>query len=367
MIPVEESELTIAVDDFVIMRRPPLTPEVKAGIDERDRLNAEFLSHVAAPPLGGVLSGSFIYAHPPDYRGRSTLHYTEQDWVDLFREFKELGIHTAVLQAAIWAEFRECYYPSKLFPGFRTWNVLDPMIKASTAENMTLYLSPISVLYGHIELGSDKGDVKKAKKAAERELKCYRELLERYQGAFQGYYLGTETGFHPGENHYRCYHEFFKRVTNGVKSITPDLPILTSPYTMCCHGREQEATDYLTRLHEGCPINVFAPQDSIGTSCSNLTFLENGLTIWKNVSRHVGADFWVNCESFSITDYGGPICKIESADFKRFAVQLDTAARLGAKKMITWEAPYFLARDGEERARKLRRDYLKNRQVTAMK
>jgi hypothetical protein len=321
MIPVEESELTIAVDDFVIMRRPPLTPEVKAGIDERDRLNAEFLSHVAAPPLGGVLSGSFIYAHPPDYRGRSTLHYTEQDWVDLFREFKELGIHTAVLQAAIWAEFRECYYPSKLFPGFRTWNVLDPMIKASTAENMTLYLSPISVLYGHIELGSDKGDVKKAKKAAEREL----------------------------------------------KSITPDLPILTSPYTMCCHGREQEATDYLTRLHEGCPINVFAPQDSIGTSCSNLTFLENGLTIWKNVSRHVGADFWVNCESFSITDYGGPICKIESADFKRFAVQLDTAARLGAKKMITWEAPYFLARDGEERARKLRRDYLKNRQVTAMK
>ena len=361
-----EQELTVQIDDFLVMRRPPLTPEGKAHTDERDRLNAEFLGRIAEPPASGTLSGTFIYAHPPDYRGRPTLRYTEHDWRELFRELKEIGITTAILQAAVWLDFRECYYPSELFPGFATWNVLDPMVKASAAEKMTLYLGAAGILYGNVELGTESGGIEKAKAAAERELKCYHELLARYRGAFQGYYLVPETGFHPGinPNHYRCYHEFFKRVTNGVKAVTPEMPILTSPYTTCCPGKEQEAVDCLTRLHEGCPITAFAPQDSIGTF-NNLPFLENGLTIWKEVCRSTGAEFWVNCESFSITNFGGPVCTIVPTDFKRFAVQLDTAARMGAKKLVSWEAPYFLARDGDERARRLRREYVTNRRAAA--
>ena len=358
-------KLTVPLDDFLVMRRPPLTPETQASTDERDRLNAEFLARIDQPPTGGRLSGTFIYAHPPDYRGRPTLADTEQDWQALFRELKEIGITTIILQAAAWAEFRECYYPSKLFHGFRTWNVLDPLVKASMAEQMTLYLGGVGILYGHIELGTESGDLQQAKQAAERELKSYQELLVLYRGGFQGYYLAPETAYHHGMNpaHYRCYHEFFKRATNGVKDLTPELPILTSPYTTYCPGHEPEAIDCLTRLHAGCPITAFAPQDSIGTF-NNLSFLEKGLTIWKEVCRCKGAEFWVNCESFSITNFGGPICTIVPADFQRFAIQLDTAARLGAKQLISWEAPYFLARDGDDRARQLRRDYLQNRRIS---
>ena len=361
-----EQELTVQVDDFLLMRRPPLTPEGKARTDERDRLNAGFLSRIVKPPAGGYLAGAFICAHAPDYRGRPTLAYTEQDWQALFRELKELGIGTVILQAAAWVDFHECYYPSKLFSGFHTWNVLDPMVKAAAAEKMTLYLGAAGILYGHIELGTETGDLKKARAAAERELKCYQELLARYRGAFQGYYLAPETGFHAelDPKHYDCYHDFFKRVTNGVKAITPEMPILTSPYTTCCAGQEQQATECLTRLHEGCPITAFAPQDSIGTF-NNLPFLERGLGIWKEVCRLTGAEFWVNCESFSIADFGGPICTIVPADFKRFAVQLDTAARLGATKLISWEPPFFMARDGDEAARRLRRAYIKNRRAAA--
>ena len=359
---MSEQELTVQVDDFLVMRRPPLTPEGKASTDKRDRINTDFLSRIAKPPAGGALSGAFICAHAPDYRGRPTLHYTEQDWQALFRELKEIGITTVILQAAAWVDFRECYYPSKLFSGFHTWNVLDPMVKASAAERMTLHLGAAGILYGHIELGAGAGDLQKAKAAAEREVKCHKELLERYRGAFQGYYLAPETGFHEGINpgHYRCYHEFFKRVTNGVKAITPELPILTSPYTTCCAGHEQEAVDCLTRLHDGCPITAFAPQDSIGTF-NNLPFLEKGLTIWKEVCRQTGAEFWVNCESFCIEDFGGPICTIVPADFKRFAVQLDTATRLGAKKLVSWEPPFFMAKEGGEAARGLRHAYLASR------
>jgi len=104
----------------------------------------------------------------------------------------------------------------------------------------------------------------------------------------------------------------------------------------------------------------FAPQDSIGTG-NNLAYLETGLGIWKQVCLNLGAEFWVNCESFSVTDYGAPIITIEPAEFRRFAVQLAISTRLGAGKLVTWEAMHFFDPQGDEGAQRLRREYLASR------
>lgn len=355
----------IALDDFTVQQMPPETPEGKASLAERDRLNAEFLTQHAAPPPGaGRLSGTFVYAHPPDYRGRPTVHWNAAQWRELFQELKDIGINTAILQAAAWVDFRECYYPSDLFKGYTTWNIIEPMLEAVAAEKMTCYLAAVGILYNWDELGVPAKDLAPAVAAAKREIVCYKELLARYKGHFHGYYLAPETGFHPDAEgwHYRCFHTFFERVTNEVKSLTPELPILTSPYTVNAPGREPEAIEYLTRLHENCPITAFAPQDSIGTR-NNLSFLEPGLTIWREVCKRTGAEFWVNCESFNITSYGGPLVTIIPAEYRRFATQLGTAARLGAKRLITWEAPTFLARHGDPAARRLREDYAAARKL----
>lgn len=353
-------ELTIQVDDFLVMRRPPATQEIKDLTVERERANADFISRLPRPASGGVLSGSFIYAHPPDYRGRPMHRASRQEWRNLFRELKEIGLGTVILQAAAWVDFGECYYPSRLLAGFRTWNMLDPMVAAAADEAMTLYLGGVGILYGHLELDADSGHLQKARQAADRELKCYRELLDRYRGGFQGYYLSPETGFHPGGRHYPAYHEFFLRITQGVKDLTPDLPILGSPYTNFRPGMEAETRDRLTELHAGCPFTALAPQDCMG-QLNTLPALEQGLAIWKSVCEAVGAEFWVNCESFRIADYEGPVFTIEPARLDRFTVQLDTAARMGARKLITWEAPHFMAREGSEGARKLRREYAAGR------
>ncbi len=356
----------IQLEDFRIQRRPPLTAWMKAQTAERDRLNAKILNAVKEPPRGGVLSGTFICAHPPDYRGRPTIHWGEADWRALFVELKELGISIAILQASAWIDFEECYYPSALFKGFQTWNIVEPMLKAAAKERMTVYLGGAGILYSDKELGLHATGTQKAAKAARRELACYKELLNRYKGAFYGYYLSPETGYSEDHDktHLACWHSFFERVTNGVKELTPEVPILTSPYTPYTPGAEQRATDYLAALHQNCPITAFAPQDSIGTF-NNLSFLKAGLTIWKNVCAAVGAEFWVNCESFSITDFGGPVCSIIPAEPKRFSLQLATANSLGAKKLITWEAPYFLMPDGDIRAQELRTAYQKHRRRSA--
>jgi hypothetical protein len=355
-------DLVMKVDEFTIIRRPPLTEEMRALTAERDRLTQGFLREAPEPPAAGVLSGTFLYAHPPDYRGRPTVDWGEREWRELFVELKEIGIHLGILQAAAWLDFGECYYPSQVLRGLTTWNILDPMLAAADAEKMTIYLGVVGLLYTGTELGVESKDKSKAVEAAKREVACYRELLARYRGAFHGYYLSPETGYEPGSGpfHMTCWHEFFERVTNEVKAATPDLPIVTSPYTSYKPDAVEATAEYLTALHRGCPMDAFAPQDSIGTF-NNLSFLETGLGIWKRVAAAVGAEFWVNCESFSIADFGGPVCTIVPAEPKRFRVQLATAARLGAKKLVTWEAPYFLAKGGDVRARDLRQAYAEHR------
>lgn len=356
-------ELTVPVDDFLVMRRPPLTEAMTAQTAARDALTAKVVDAVEEPPSPkAMLSGSFVYAHPPDYRGRPTLRYTVDDWRVQFREFKELGIHIAILQAAAWVDFEECYYPSELFGSYKTWNVVEPMLAAAAAEHMTVYLGAAGLLYTDIELGITAGDRTRPAACARRELACYRELLDRYKGQFHGYYLVPETGYSPDPDGRLVagWHPFFERVTNGVKELTPELPILTSPWTSISPGQEGQAIDFLTRLHKLCPITAFAPQDSIGTF-SNLGFLERGIRVWREVCANTGAELWMNCESFSITNFGGPVCTIVAADFERFAVQLATAKRLGAKQLVTWEAGHFLDPHGDARARKLRAAYLASR------
>lgn len=339
-----------------------MPPHQQAEMDLRNHVNAEFLEKIILPPTGGKLTGSFIYAHPGGYRGRSTINYGIPEWRSLFRELKELGMDTAIMGVAAWHDYNECFYPSDMFKNLRTLNIIEPMLAAAADEQMRIYLG--GLYQSESALGCDTGDLKKSNECAERELACYRELVLRYRGAFHGYYLASESGFWSWGNQEflsRCYHSFLKKVTNGVKDITPELPIIGSPYTVRCPGREAEALDVLSKLHSECPFTALAPQDSIGVTLNELNFLETGTKIWKEVCENIGAEFWVNCETFNCTDFGGPFSNIVPADFKRLAIQLDTAQNLGAKKIITWEAIHFMNPSGSRAAKKLRSEYLNNR------
>lgn len=353
----------ISVDGYFIRRAPlKMPPHQQAEMDFRDRVNTEVLAGVTVPPAGGRLSGSFIYAHPGGYRGRNTMNDGIPEWRSLFRELKELGMDTAIMGVAAWHDYNECFYPSEIFKNLRICNVLEPMLAAASDENMRVYLG--GLVHSESALGAESGDVGMANACAEKELACYRELVQHYRGAFHGYYLASETGFWSWGNAEfltRCYHTFFQRVTNGVKDLTPELPILGSPYTVRCPGREEEALETLIKVHSGCPLTALAPQDSIGTTLNTLDFLASGLELWKKVCLNIGAEFWVNCEAFNCTDFSGPFSVILPADFKRLAIQLDSAERAGARKLITWEAIHFMNPGGSREARRLRAEYLENR------
>jgi len=320
-------------------------------------LNRQYLQALVEPPKGGHLSGTFIYAHPPDYVGRPTMSWGLAEWRGLFQELKELGIDTLIYQAAAWVEVKECYYRSKMFSGYRTWNSFDPLVEAVAAEGMTFFMGGL----GNMLAFDWNATAQTLAADRDNQLACFHELVELYKGGFHGFYMSPETGY-PGQRQperEKLLNAYFYEVCQGVKDVMPDLPILLSPGTYYMENHDQEIHDFLHNLFEGCPVDIMCPQDSIGTFGSRLPHYQPGFAIWQQVCREIGCELWVNVESFERVKIA-TAQDFVPADFKRLAVQLSQASRVG-KKIVSWEVPYFYSPLAGEPGIRLRQQYLASR------
>jgi len=317
-------------------------------------LNRQYLDALATPPKGGHLSGTFIYAHPPDYIGRPTMKWGVVEWRSLFQELKELGIDTVIYQAAAWVEVKECYYRSKMFSGYHIWNSFDPLLEAVAAEGMTFFMGGL----GNMLAFDWNATAQTLAEDRDNQLACFHELVELYKGGFHGFYMSPETGY-PGQRQperEKLLNTYFKEVCQGVKDELPDLPILLSPGTYYIENHDQEIHDFLWNLFAGCPIDIMCPQDSIGTFGNRLAHYQPGFAIWQQVCQEIGCELWVNVESFERVKIA-TAQDFVPADFKRLAAQLSNAARVG-KKIVSWEVPYFYSPLAGERGIQLRANYL---------
>jgi hypothetical protein len=344
----------IPYNDFtLVIPGPEAEAAVRQSVLDGVRANREYLDALVEKPLGGRITGSFIYSHPPDYIGRPTMHFRQAEWQAQLRELKEMGIDTVIYQAAVWSEIRETNYPSRLFNDYKTWDSLGPLCDAVTAEGMTLYLGGLGNMIGFDpnvsaeELSRDCGE----------QLACFEELLA-YRGGFHGFYLSPETGF-PGvrqpEREAKLNH-YFRSICQGVRAMIPGLPILASPGTYYYEGLESETRDFLIALFQGVGIDDMAPQDSIGTFGNRLKTLAASFQIWKDVCAATGMKLWVNVESFQRAEVN-TTSDFVPADFERLAVQLHNASQVG-EKIVSWEVPYFYSALAGERGLRLRQAYL---------
>jgi hypothetical protein len=276
------------------------------------------------------------------------------EWRALFQEMKEMGVDTVIYQAAAWAEFRECSYPSKLFEGFRMWNALEPLVEAVAKEGMTFFLGGLGNLYAFDE----KATTETLSRDRDQQLACYDELVSLYQGGFHGYYMSPETGYPGGRQPERevMLNAYFSGVCRGVKDRTPRIPILLSPGTMYRENCDEEIHDFLYNLFAGCPVDVMCPQDSIGTFGNRLPHLEPSFKIWQQVCKELGFHLWVNIESFE-RERVGTTLDFGPASFERLAVQLAHASQVG-EKIVSWEVPYFYSSLAGERGIALRKAYM---------
>ncbi|MBQ6596634.1 MAG: hypothetical protein IJH79_03685, partial [Lentisphaeria bacterium] len=95
----------INVDDFVIFKASDdIIDEANARYAEANDINRKFVeTHAPAVPTMPI-TGTFMCAQPPNYRGVPMLHASVEDWAEKFRLLKSFGVDTVIYQAAVWNE-----------------------------------------------------------------------------------------------------------------------------------------------------------------------------------------------------------------------------------------------------------------------
>lgn len=301
-----------------------------------NRLFLDSLSSADKTKPARKITGSFIYAHAPDYVGNYTLNWTEKDWDQAFLKLKAKEIDTVVLQASAWNELQEIYYKSNKFTSFRSWDVVEPMLYSAKKNGMTVFLGG----YGSISGWNLNLDEKCVLEEIEHQTSCFVELL-RYRELFDGIYYSPETAFRKvrdlqrEQNLHWIYQTYFRK----IKEAAPEKKILMSPASKWYPGREEDFVASWLALLDDVPLDILAPQDSIGCSGCTLNNMANMWKLWQRVTQQRNITLWANIELFERMEFGGP-APFRTADKERILQQCREVAPF-VEKCICWEALHF--------------------------
>ena len=304
-------------------------------IEKKRKLNTEYLESNSIKTPSNKITGSFIYAHPPDYRGRPMLHADIESWRRVFRDFKMRQIDTVIFQAALWAELHECYYKSKYFSSFKTWNVVEPMLKAAQAENIKVFLGG----YGSVAGWDVSLNILDIKKQIKLHIECYKELL-KWHDLFAGFYFPCETAFKGKrdivhENNMNC---LYGELINELKELTPEKLVLISPASLYYDDMNPFCKSWHNMLYN-IKADIIAPQDSIGCCGISLPEQAHMYKLWREVADECNMELWANIELFEGIKINDPE-KFITASKARIYTQMNNAIPY-VKKLVCWEALFF--------------------------
>ena len=314
------------------------TPESKARRAAKAEANRTYTAEHANEKVQGRISGSFIYAHPPNYRGAEAVTYTQADWKRELGRLQKLGIDTVIFQASVWDELHECYYKSELFKDYKFFNVVEPMLNAAKELNLTVFLGAVgSVTCWHEKLNNQIIDSEVAK-----QIGCFDELCKSFNGMFDGIYFSPESTY-PGfrdadlEN---FLGDLYGRFFNEIRSRNDKLKIMMSPATFYHAGKMDDMKGAWLGMFSKAHPDILAPQDSIGCGCITLDKQVEALKIWRSICDEANIEFWSNVEVFECCPPYIDETSRRIAPHDRVVAQINNAAPY-VSKFITWELLWY--------------------------
>ena len=341
----------VEVEDFIIFKASDdIIDEANAKYAAANELNRQYVdTHPAAVPTKPI-SGTFIYAQPPNYRGLPMLHATVQDWIEKFNLLKTFGIDTVIYQAAVWNELETVYYPSKRFAGYRLFDQIGNVLEAAEKVGIEVYLGGYGSVSGWC-MGKDQAFIEQEK---QNHFAVQDELFELFGSRFKGIYFAPETAYRGERDHYteKALNSIYRDFCDRLKSIKPDCEIIMSPATKYFEGKLDEMIDSWNVILDGVKLDVMAPQDSIGCCGNALIYQEIMFKVWRQICDNKKIRFWSNVELFEDVDCS-MINSLIPADPRRVAHQMSNAAKV-AEKLICWEMLYLTDDSSGPRAAQMR-------------
>lgn len=341
----------VNVDDFVIFKASDdIIEETNSKYEQANRINQIYIDkHPQANPKKPI-SGTFICAQPPNYRGVPMHHATADDWVIKFKLLKTFGIDTVIYQAAVWNELETVYYPSKHFSNYRLFNQIENVLIAANRTGMDVYLGG----YGSVSGWCMEKDSEFVEQEKKNHFAVQDELFELYGSMFKGIYFAPETAYRGERDFYteKTLNSIYVDFCDRLKSLHPDCEIIMSPATKYYEGKLDEMIDSWNTILNGVKLDIMAPQDSIGCCGNTLDHQEAMFKVWHQICNDKNIRFWSNVELFENQDCS-KIDPAAPADTRRIAHQMSNAENF-AEKLICWEMIYFTDDIFGPKAEKLR-------------
>ena len=341
----------INVDDFVIFKASDdIIEPVNAQYARANASNLKYIESHPLPTPTMPISGTFICAQPPNYRGYPMLHATVADWAKKFELLKTFGVDTVIYQAAVWNELETVYYPSKRFAGYRLFDQIGNVLEAAKRTNIDVYLGAYGSVSGWC-MGKDPAFVEQEK---QNHFAVQDELFELYGSQFKGIYFAPETAYRGERDIYteKTLNSIYRDFCDRLKSLHPECEIVMSPATKYFEGKLDEMIDSWNTILDGVKLDVMAPQDSIGCTGTTLEYQPTMFKVWRQICDGKNIRFWSNVELFEDVDCS-QINSAIPADPRRVAHQIYNASKV-AEKLISWEMIFFTDDCNGERGKALR-------------
>ncbi|MBO7328055.1 MAG: DUF4434 domain-containing protein [Lentisphaeria bacterium] len=341
----------INCEDFVIFKASDdIIDSANAAYARANEINRKYIETHETPVPPCPISGTFIGAQPPNYRGYPMVHATVADWVKKFELLKTYGVDTVIYQAAVWNELETVYYPSKRFASYRLFDQIGNVLKAAKETGLEVYLGAYGSVSGWC-MGKDPAFVEQEKL---NHFAVQDELFELYEGQFKGIYFAPETAYRGERDLYteKTLNSIYRDFCDRLKTLHPGCEILMSPATKYYEGKLDEMVESWNTILDGVKLDIMAPQDSIGCCGNNLEYQQIMFKVWRRICDDKNIRFWSNVELFEDIDCSQLNSAIP-ADPRRIAHQMTNAAAV-AEKLISWEMIYFTDESCGERGMALR-------------
>ena len=294
------------------------------------------------------ISGTFIYAQPPDYRGFHMHNAGADDWRKIFKRLKKMNMKTVIFQASLWNELNECFYNSRHFDNMQCYNVLENMFDAAESEEMEVFLGGYGSCAGW-QKNLSESDMQRE---LDNHRKCFEEICNI--GRIAGAYFPAETAFKGSRDAAKeaAIHDLYKFFTSMVKEKNADYKVIISPVTAPFDGKEKEFVDFWNTVLLDSGVDILMPQDSVGSG----VLLCNSVHRWKYWQECAAAnnmELWANIELFERQGYK-PKTNLVPAEVERVNAQITNAAPF-VNRLMCWEAMYFASPEAGKRGRALQK------------
>ena len=251
---------------------------------------------------------------------------------EYFDELTALGMDIVIVGTTKHLQGSSCSKPHSYYwyPGFpeKLWSFITEATRKNIKVWIGLVNSNSNCLYNYLYgIGAMDDDIDQMSSIVTTITQDTR--FPQYTNTIAGWYITNET---PADINDSGFDHYFQKAVQTIKSLTPNKPVMMSPYLATIASNPTTTAANLSRFKQLTGLDIFFMQDSVGADMQDIGWNRNTYSVsqyFSAISQAVGRNsLWLDAETFTSANlpsnfsYDGNFGVI-STGFSRLKMQAD--------------------------------------------